>query len=183
MSTIIQDTSLVLPGSPSNGQLFFQIGVGPMLFYSGTWHALQQIDVDFLTILANNQNTTTLQTAIASVTTGVTINQSGGSESGGSGGSGSGGSVSNDFSNSFNLALDPLVAALTTQSAALVRSTDDIAGFVKALAVITEYWKQISEVRTERYTKNLSTLAIDEPLVHDHAIVPAHNSAQTTIQS
>jgi hypothetical protein len=137
MSTVISESGTTLPlvGSSTEGQLFYQIGVGPKIFNGTTWVTVPSADIDFLLLLATKQ------------------------------------------------ANDAIVSQLSTNSANLVTSTNAIAGFVKALAVITEYWKQISEVRVERYTQNKSTLTIDEPIVHDHPIIAAHNTAQTTIQS
>jgi hypothetical protein len=155
MSTIISDSGTSLPGSGSTGQLFYEIGVGPKIYNGSTWVTVPSADIDFLLLLALKQGNDAVVSQFTS--------------SFGDGG--------------ITIDLSPLIAALNADSANLVSSTNTIAGFIKALAVITEYWKQIGEVRVERNTKNLDTLAIDEPIVHDHPIVAAHNTAQTTIQS
>jgi hypothetical protein len=157
MSTIISDSGVTLPlvANSTSGQLFYQIGSGPKIFNGSAWITVPTTDIDFLLLLALKQGNDAVVSQFSSSL-------------------GSSGSA---------IDLSPLISALNADSANLVSSTNTIAGFVKALAVITEYWKQIGEVRVERYTKNVSTLPIDEPLVQDHPIVAAHNSAQTTIQS
>lgn len=157
MTTIIEDAGTTLPSSPSNGQLFFQVGTGPKIYFGGSWYSLDQTAVEFLTILANNQSSTVSNSSLSAITSAI--------------------------SSQPTLDLTPLITALNSNSTNLVASTTNIASFVKALAIITEYWRQIGEVNLERVSNGASSLVINEPLVPDHPIVAAHNAAQTTIQS
>lgn len=157
MSTIIQDTGVTLPlvGVSTLGQLFYLIGTGPKIFNGTTWVTVPAADIDFLLTLASKQGSSAV------------VSQ-----------------VSSSFGNTgSSIDLTPLINALNADSSNLVASTNAIAGFVKALAVITEYWKQISEVNVERATKGTMSLTLDEPLIADQGIIAAHNTAQTAIQS
>lgn len=80
-------------------------------------------------------------------------------------------------------ALTDLTTALNTNSANLVAATNSIATFTKALAIIDEYWHQLHQVSVDHFTKGAISVAVNEPLIGDHPIVDAHNTAQTTIQS
>lgn len=175
MSIIISNTGVILPAAPwtiinpepVQGQLFYQIGVGPRIWGNpipnppgpdipAQWYSVDETSVDFLTLLGISQNNVTSNAALGSIASAISSHPS------------------IDFT--------PLIQALNTDSANLIQSTNGIAEFVKALAVITEYWKQISEVNVERATNGTYSLPNDEPLIPDQPIIAAHTAAQNAIQ-